>query len=536
MQNETTAAPERRRRLAEAFERLRAGDLQGATARRDALLAQSPADAETRYLATEVCIALGELPSALEHIQHAMSAAPGQWPLVLKRARILLAMRRRDAFRLAAADAAQLAGRDPMALWEVGRACMDCDDPVAARPLFERAVSSGVDDPGLRLNLATAQFFAGDFDQAERSLEFALARAPRMGEAVYLRSTLRRQSAERNHIADLQARLHSVGGDASARSAVLYALAKEHEDLGDFAASIEALLEGAAVKHAQLHYDVADEVASIDAIRNAYDASALDRLSDGSDGEGAIFIVGMPRSGTTLVERMLDRVPGVRSAGELMDFKQVLGDAARLAHAADPALSMVQASLAIDFDALGREYMRGAREAAFGAKVFIDKMPVNFIYCGLIAKALPRARILHLVRDPMDAGYAVFKTLFNQAYFFSYEQNQLADYLACYHRLMAHWHALLPGRILDVRYESLVTDTEAEARRVLGFCSLEWRPEVLAPDANARPSTTASAAQVREPVHARSVGRWRDVAGSLEPLKRRLQLHGLVDAEGAAVH
>lgn len=531
MQNET-AAPERRHRLAEAFERLRAGDLLGAARSRDALLAQSAADAETRYLATEVCIALGELPAALEHIQHAIAAAPDQWPLVLKRARILLAMRRRDDFRVAAADAAQLAGRDPMALWEVGRAYMGCDDPEAARPLFERAINGGGDDAGLHLNLATAHFFAGDFDKAERLLEIALARAPRMGEAVYLRSTLRRQSPERNHVSDLQSRLRDVGSDPNARAAVLYALAKEYEDLGDYAASIKTLLEGAAVKHAQLGYAVADEVATIDAIRVAYDADALNRLAAGSAGEGAIFIVGMPRSGTTLVERMLDRVPGVRSAGELMDFKQILGDAARLAHATNPELSMVQASLAIDFEALGREYMRGAREAARGASVFIDKMPVNFIYCGLIAKALPKARIVHLVRDPMDAGYAVFKTLFNQAYFFSYDQGQLADYLACYHGLMAHWHEVLPGSILDVRYESLVTDTEAEARRVLDFCGLAWQPEVLSPDANVRPSTTASAAQVREPVHARSVGRWRDVAAGLEPLRHRLQLHGLVDANG----
>ncbi|MFY8134671.1 MAG: tetratricopeptide repeat-containing sulfotransferase family protein [Aquimonas sp.] len=534
MQNEP-AAVTRRRRLAEGFERLRKGDLEGAAACRDLLLTESPADAEIRYFATEVCIAQGLLAEASEHIGHAIAAAPGQWPLVLKRARILLAQRRRDDFRRAAVEASELAGCDPFALWEVGRAYMGCDDPEAARPLFERAIGSGGDDAALHLDLATAQFFAGEFDQAERSLEVALARAPRMGEAVYLRSTLRRQRAERNHVGDLQARLQSVGGDPSARAAVLYALAKELEDLGDYEASIRALLEGAALKHAQLGYDVADEIASIDAIGSAYDADALSRLADGVEGEGAIFIVGMPRSGTTLVERMLDRVPGVRSAGELMDFKQVLGDAARHAHAANPALSMVQASMTIDFDGLGREYMRGAREAAFGAAVFIDKMPVNFLYCGLIAKALPSARILHLVRDPMDAGYAVFKTLFNQAYFFSYEQTQLADYLACYHRIMAHWHAQMPGRILDVRYESLVTDTEAEARRVLDFCGLEWRPEVLSPDANARPSTTASAAQVREPVHPRSVGRWRQVANGLEPLRARLQQHGLVDAEGGSV-
>lgn len=532
MSSEALAPPARRRQIAEAFERLRANDLDTAVRLRDTLLAQAPDDAEVRFLAAEVCSVQGELEPALEHSQRAIAAAPGQWPLILKRARILLALRRRDDFRVAAAEAAHLAGSDPVALWEVGRAYIGCDDPEAARPLFERAISCGGDAAGMHLNLATTQFFAGDFDAAERSVEAVLARAPRLGEAVYLRSTLRRQTAQRNHLEDLRGRLRDGLGDGHARAAILYALAKELEDIGDYPASMAALREGAALKHALLGFDVAGEIAAIDAVRETYSAEAMAGLAAGTEGEGVIFIVGMPRSGTTLVERMLDRLPGVRSAGELMDFKQVLGDAARAAQGGDNSRPLVQASLSIDFDALGREYVRGAREAARGAPVFIDKMPVNFIYCGLIAKALPKARILHLVRDPMDAGYAVFKTLFNQAYFFSYDQTQLADYLACYRRLMAHWHTVLPGRILDVRYEALVTDTESEARRVLDFCGLEWRAEVLSPDTNARPSTTASAAQVRQPVHARSVGRWRELAAGLEPLRQRLQQHGLVDAEG----
>lgn len=532
MRSESLAQPGRRRRIAEGFERLRANDLVGATRLRDALLAETQDDPEVRYLATEVCIALGELEPALEHSQRAIDAAPGQWPLLLKRARIQLALRRRDEFRRTAADATRLAGTDPMALWEVGRAYIGCDDPEAARPLFERAIGCGGDTAGMHLNLATTQFFAGDFDAAERSVEAVLARAPRLGEAVYLRSTLRRQTAQRNHLDDLKGRLQDGLGDGHARAAILYALAKELEDIGDYPASIAALAEGAALKHALLGFDVDGEIAAIDAVRETYSAETMAGLETGTEGEGVIFIVGMPRSGTTLVERMLDRLPGVRSAGELMDFKQALGDAARAAQGGDTSRPLVQASLSIDFDALGREYVRGAREAARGAPVFIDKMPVNFIYCGLIAKALPKARILHLVRDPMDVGYAVFKTLFNQAYFFSYDQIQLADYLACYHRLMAHWHTVLPGRILDVRYEALVTDTEAQARRVLDFCGLEWQAEVLSPDTNTRPSTTASAAQVRQPVHARSVGRWREVAFGLKPLLQRLQQHGIVDAEG----
>jgi hypothetical protein len=293
-----------------------------------------------------------------------------------------------------------------------------------------------------------------------------------------------------------------------------------------------ALLDGAAAKRRTLRHDPAAELATIDGLREAFGAEALSRFGPGHDEPGPIFIVGLPRTGTTLLERMLDRVPGVRSAGELMDFKQALGAAVGRVQREAPALSPIEAALRVDVASLGADYLRGAREAAHGAPVFIDKMPVNFLYCGLIRAALPKARILHLRREPMDACHAVFKTLFAQAYFFSYDQHELADYYDRYRRLMAHWHAVLPGAILDVRYEDLVTDTEAQARRVLAFCGLPWDDAVLSPEGNARPSTTASAAQVRQPVHAGSIGRWKAVADGLEPLRRRLSDAGWIDAEG----
>jgi hypothetical protein len=153
---------------------------------------------------------------------------------------------------------------------------------------------------------------------------------------------------------------------------------------------------------------------------------------------------------------------------------------------------------------------------------FIDKLPVNFMYCGMMLAALPDARIVHLTRDPMDCIFAVYKTLFNEAYNFSYDLEELASYYACYRRLMDHWHALMPGRILDIAYESLVSGSDGEAQRLLDYCGLAWRDEVVEPAANPRPSTTASSAQVREAVHAGSVGRWRQHEAALEPVRRRL--------------
>ncbi|WP_397573115.1 sulfotransferase [Silanimonas sp.] len=521
-----------RPRLAEGFAALRENRLDIATALRDQWLATHRDDAEVRFYAAEVGAFTGELEDALAHIEAAIVLAPAQWPLVLKKARLLLALRRRDAFRAAADEAVRLAGNDPQALWEIGRAHTGNDDPRSARPLFERALSTGFDHPGLRMNLAATQFFAGEFDAAETTLARVLHQAPRVGEAVHLRSTLRRQTAAANHLADLEARVAEPATDPSYWASVLYALAKEREDLGDAPAAFAAMSEGAALWRRNLRYDPAAELASIDALREAFDASALARLGAGHDKPGPIFIVGLPRTGTTLLERMLDRVPGVRSAGELMDFKQALGAAVAAVQRERPGLSPIEASLAIDAAALGRDYLRGAREAAGGSPVFIDKMPVNFLYCGLIHAALPKARILHLRREPLDACHAVFKTLFAQAYFFSYDQGELAAYYDRYRRLMAHWQAVAPGAILDVRYEDLVIDTEAQARRVLDFCGLPWDDAVLRPEDNARPSTTASAAQVRQPVHAASVGRWRSVAEGLAPLRARLFEAGWIDAEG----
>jgi tetratricopeptide (TPR) repeat protein len=520
-----------RPRLAEGFAALREGRIDEAVALRTRWLAAFPEDAEVRFFAAEVGAFTGELEDALAHIEVAIARAPGQWPLVLKKARLLLALRHRNDFRRAAAEAAALAGRDPVGLWEIGRAHNGNDDPQSARPLFERALATGFDHPALRLNLATTQFFAGEFDAAEATIERVLQMAPTMAEAAHLRSTLRRQTPAHNHVADLQSRLASVV-DPEARAALLYALSKEHEDLAEPAEAISALLEGAAAKRRTLDYDALAELATIDGMREAFSAEALSRLGHGHDEAGPIFIVGLPRTGTTLLERMLDRVPGVRSAGELMDFKQALSAAVARVQRAHPALSPLESALRVNAAELGADYLRGAREAAHGAPVFIDKMPVNFLYCGLIQAALPKARILHLRREPMDACHAVFKTLFAQAYFFSYDLHELADYYNRYRRLMAHWHAVRPGAILDVRYEDLVTDTEAQARRVLEFCGLPWNDAVLSPEANARPSTTASAAQVRQPVHAASVGRWRSVAEGLAPLRARLFEAGWIDADG----
>lgn len=520
-----------RLRIGEAFGLLEQDRVSDANRLSAALVADHPANAEVLFLASEVRLAMDDPEAALGFIAAAVDAAPGELPLLMKKADNLIMLRRRLEAKHVAAEAAAIAGNDGRALWAIGKIYSKCDDPTNARKLYERALAAMGAEPDLLYDLALARFHAGDVAGAEANLDTLLGQVPASGHALHLRSTLRRQSETSNHVADLRARLAAGFANPAARATCMFALAKELEDLGQADDSFSVLADAAALRRQTITYDAAAERASIDGVRATFTAEVMRAESAGHEEAGAIFIVGMPRTGTTLLERMLGRHTEVKSAGELLDFGQILATAARKCMQANPGKTLLEASLMIDFAAVGRAYMASAREAAAGSRMFIDKMPVNYIYCGLIRKALPNARIIHLVRDPMDSCYAVYKTLFNQAYYFSYDFDELAAYYTSYHQLMRHWHAVMAGEILDVQYEDLVTDTEGQARRILAWCGLDWQPAVLAPWDNQAPSTTASAAQVREPVYTSSVQKWRRYEAGLGPLKARLVAAGIVAAE-----
>jgi tetratricopeptide (TPR) repeat protein len=524
------ANPALRQQIAQGFGLLQHNRLEDAARLVDTLVAANAADPEVLFLASEVQLELGDAQTALGFISAAVDAMPGQLALLLKKAENLLMLRRRADAREVASEALVVAGDNGKALQAVAKVFAKSGDPERARQIYQQAVTVKGSDATVLYDLATAQFFTGDAEGAEQNIDEFLRTAPKAGHALYLRATLRRQTEERNHVAELEQRLKTGFPDDSSRAACLFALAKELEDLGQDEKSFSALSEATNLKRKTLTHDAASERANIDEVRKTFTREVMETPAVGHEEAGAIFIVGMPRSGTTLLERMLGLHSEVESAEELLDFGQVLAAAARKVQAEHPEKNLVEASLSIDFAALGREYMKSARQAARGSRVFIDKMPINFIYCGLIKKALPNARILHLVRDPMDVCYAVYKTLFNQAYPFSYDIDELAGYYTCYHRMMRHWHDVMPGGVLDVPYEDLVTNTEEEARRILAWCGLEWEPAVLNPSENKNPSRTASAAQVREPIYTSSVQKWRKYEAGLAPLRDRLVAAGIVDA------
>jgi tetratricopeptide (TPR) repeat protein len=436
--------------------------------------------------------------------------------------------------RECAAAAEPHANHDPV-VWDlIGTLYSRANDQPRALAAYDRAVALAPEEPAFLFNRAAVRRFLGQLAQSEADYDRVLTLRPGDCEAYRNRSDLRRQTSERNHVAALRRLQTQVLGDWRGAVRVHYSLAKEHEDLGDYAASFEQLQMGSRLRRAHLRYDVATDLATVDWIIEAFPAtlpSALDTTSSARS-SGPIFILGLPRSGSTLVERILGRHSRVHAAGELQAMALAIVDAVRQGSGPTPLsrAQLIEQSSRLDFDALGRDYLARARASGAEGECFIDKMPLNFLYCGLIRRALPQARIVHVQRQPMAACYAMYKTLFEDAYPFSYDLTELGRYYLAYRRLMQHWAQAMPGQIHELHYESLIADQWGETQRLLDFCGLDWEDACAQFHDNPDPSTTASAAQVRQPIYDSSVEQWRHYSDQLSELHHLLEQGG-VDVE-----
>jgi hypothetical protein len=255
----------------------------------------------------------------------------------------------------------------------------------------------------------------------------------------------------------------------------------------------------------------------------------LQQASRGVPGEAPIFVIGMPRTGTTLVERILSSHPDVSSAGELEDLALCVKRATGTRSPRVFDVETAERSAAIDHAAVGRRYLERTRRYRERTRRFVDKMPLNFFYVGLIHLALPEAKIVCLRRDPMDTCLSNFRQLFglNFSYYdYAYDLADIAEYYLLFDRLIRHWRQALPGKLLELEYEQLVTAQERQTRRLLEFCGLPWDARCLRFEANEAAVATASAVQVRQTLHTDAIGRWRRYGDLLEPAAARLRAAG----------
>lgn len=507
---------------------LQAGNAGEAQKLADVLVQRLPDSTPVRLFAADAASLMGDGHAAIAHLDALPASAPDYPRAVLKKARLLFADGRRAEALRVAHQAADLVDGHPRLLRLLAGILQDCQQLPSAHQWLERALVIAPDDVDVLYDLARAEYHLNRPDDADAHIARLLDAAPFHGAALHLRSALRTHTEGHNHVDDLRRRLAEGPGHPRFIASANYALAKELEDLGRYDESIAALDAGARAYRSTLNYDLETELAAHESIRSVFSKAALDALSPGCADESPIFVVGMPRTGTTLVERMLASHSRLVSIGEFTEFPRLYTIQLREQLARSPGRSPSEASLDIDFASLGRAYGAAARELAGDAPAFVDKLPYNFLYCGYILAALPEARLIHLTRDPLDTCYAVYKTLFFGAYSFSYDLDELASYYISYHRHMAHWRTVLPGRVLDVSYEALVREPDREVRRIIDWCGLPWEASVLDFHRQAAPSMTASAMQVRQPVHTDSIGSWRRAEARFGALKARFEAAGIL--------
>ena len=308
------------------------------------------------------------------------------------------------------------------------------------------------------------------------------------------------------------------------RARLHFALGKALEDSGHRERSFHHLIQANAMQRKLAPYDEVATLSGLRSIETALDADFLRRQAGAGDPSSApVFIVGMPRSGTSLVEQILASHDQVFGAGELDDFERETAtlrpSPPRESLGADLA-ALVESGRARE---LGAGYLARLAALAPGAIKITDKMPSNFRFVGLIHLALPNARVIAVRRNPVDTCLSCFSNLFAGNLSWAYDLAELGRYYLAYESLMAHWRAVLPQRVMiEVRYEDLVVDVEGQSRRLLAHCGLEWDPRCLDFHATPRSVRTASLAQVRQPVHRESIERWRAHEGRLGPLLREL--------------
>nr|WP_225561710.1 tetratricopeptide repeat-containing sulfotransferase family protein [Rhodanobacter sp. DHB23] len=359
----------------------------------------------------------------------------------------------------------------------------------------------------------------GRVEEACACFEAAIALKPDFLQAHCNLAPFRTHAADDPHLRILEEQQHQLPGlPPAGRVNYWFALGKMREDAGRHDDAFAAYAEGNRLQRTRFPHDEAREAALAARLRSIFHADFFANPPPSSQaGRTPIFIVGMPRSGTSLIEQILASHPGIHGAGELTDLHDVV-------HSFDtPASAYPEIAATLSAEAcrqLGEAYVERAWRHAPHATHITDKLPANFLHVGMIHRMLPHAKIIHAMRDPMDSCFSCYARLFEGGNLdFSYELGSLGRYYVRYIELMRHWHRVLPpGTVLDLRYEDMVADTEGQARRLLDYLGLPWDARCLDFHRNGRIVRTASIAQVRKPIYRSSVARWKHFEAHLAPL------------------
>jgi tetratricopeptide (TPR) repeat protein len=482
-------------------------------------------------------LALGRQPEALEACQRRLVLEPNAAEAHTALASALLALGRAEEAAEASRRGVALAPTSAEAHIHLAAALREMGRDAEALAVSERAVHLNPEAAAGWVNLAIARQEAGQGEAAIAAIDEALTRDPRSAAAWAVRADLKTFKAGDPDLAALRALVASADSPSDGLESRLdleFALGKALMDVGDAEGAFAHFQAGNRLKRATLSYDVQEDEARFAEIARFLDSARLAGPTGGGDpSDQPVFIVGMPRSGTTLVEQILASHPKVHGAGELPTLEAIL--IRRLGPELSPLARVrrLPSLKSTDLTDMGSDYARRLAALAPGAARIVDKMPSNFRWVGLIRLMLPRARIIHCRRDPIDTCLSAYTRKFSHGQPFAYDLGELGRYYRAYDALMAHWRGLLDAdHFLEVGYEAVVADLEGEARRLVAFCGLEWDEACLAFHQTRRAVRTASVNQVRRPLYRTSVARWKPYEAQLGPLLEALS--GGAKAQGGA--
>ncbi len=487
------------------------------------VLQQDPHCADGYFVMAQIAYEHGNVRKAEEIVARALTFSPSHIDCQLFRFQCLLELNQREEL-LAGLTAVEIARFQTAHQFDClgviySRLGMHQD----ALPLFEKACGLNPLDASYQYNLASCYQFSGQFELAEQAYEQALLIDPAHYRSHSSLSQLKRQTQPSNHIDRLLeqwARLDESSVDAFLHLG--HALAKEYEDLEEYDLAFHYLTEGKRRKSISITYSPEQDRNNIDAIKNLMPRLEGPAAASERSLITPIFIVGMPRTGTTLVERILSSHDEVISAGELANFSMLVKQLTKTPSQWVLDEETLVKSVDLDFQSLGNAYLQSTQRFLQGKNYFIDKMPLNYLYVPLILKALPQAKVVCVQRNPMDTCLSNYRQLFSTQYSYynyAYKLSDTGEYFVGFHQLLSEYRENYASRIHVLNYENVVSDIERESRRLLEYCDLPWQPQCLQFHDNQAPVATASSVQVREKLYTRGLNRWRVYEEHLGGLK-----------------
>lgn len=544
--------------LAQARAHHAAGRLRPSLTAYETVLRLNPAHTDALFGSAMVLAALGATAAALAQVEKALAHSPTRPDIAFARASLLLESERLSASEVAYRDAlglaespralltfaqgmrqlgrlgeAETALRRALALQASAPVLLALSDVLIERYRIEDAVEACrhaailAPGPAVSLRLGTRLLEAGLADRARRAFRQSILQMPTNTAAHYSLSRITRHTGEDAWVSDMMRLARAPDLPARQRADIHFALFKVREDLGDSDGAFEHLARANALIRSQIAYSTDTDRRYFERIERAFDAVGEAREPPGhGPGAGQIFVVGLPRSGTTLVEQILASHPMVHGAGEIQNLRLAM---LRGFERSNSQEGFPDGSMRLDtagWQAVGAEYVASLEPS--GRAYTVNKTPGNFQMVPAIWSALPGARIVHCRRNPLDTCFSIFRHNFvGWGLHYAYDQEEVAALYAIYDRFMAHWAERRPAGVFALSYETLVANPETVARALLDYCGLAWDDRCLDFANTQRIVRTASVEQVRQPIHTQAIGSWRRYARHLGPMRGRLRAAGI---------